>query len=243
MKTRSLLAFAVSVAVLLSCSSSSKLTHAWNDPEVTSHSFEKLTVMAIFPNMQVRTVSEDAMVRELAKRGIKAKPSYVDFPLAGQAKQFIGLAKDTGMVQQMKTSLQQKIKDKGIDGLIFINPFDIQKTTEYHEGSSISITGPAYGNYPGYYGNASPLAYRGSYYDYYTYAVGTVYSPGYYSTSTTYYLQTNLFDVETEKLIWAAQTKTVDYKNLEKEADQLASLLISDLAKRNIVLADSSALQ
>ena len=243
MNIKSLLAFAVSAVVLISCSSSSKLTSAWNDPELTSNTFEKLTVMAIFPNMQVRIISEDALVKHLAERGIKAQPSYRDFPLAGQAKQFLGLAKDTGMVKEMKASLQQKIKDKGIDGLMFVNPFDVQKNTEYHQGSSITIAGPAYGTYPGYYGNASPLAYRGSYYDYYSYAVGTVYSPGYYTTSTTYYLQTNLFDVETDRLIWAAQTKTVDYKNLEKEADLLAHLLVTDLAERNIVVADSLAPQ
>ena len=185
--------------------------------------------------MHVRMTAENAMVKHLNARGIKAQVSYDDFPLAGQTKQLMGLAKDSAMVAQLKASFQQKIKDKGIDGLMIMNPFNVEKSKEYHPGTGLTVVGAAYGNYPGYYGNAWPPSYPGMYYDYYTYAVGTVYGSGYYTTSTTYYLQTNLFDVGNKGLIWAGQTKTVDYKDLDKEADVLAGLLIADLAERNIV--------
>jgi uncharacterized lipoprotein YajG len=234
---RILLALSAILILVSSCSPSTSLTSAWNNPEQTNNTFEKLTVMAIFPDMHVRMTAEDALVKQLAAKGIKAFPSYDEFPLAGQTKQFIGLAKDSIMVNQLKTSFQQKIKEKGIDGLMIIKPFDVKTTQEYHQGPGFSIVAPAYGYYPVYYGNTGAINYPGAYYDYYAYAVGTVYEPGYYTTSTSYYLQTNLFNVKTNKLIWAGQTKTVDYKDLDKEADLLAHLLAIDLAQRNIVTA------
>jgi hypothetical protein len=211
---------------------------SWGNPEASQKNFQKLTVLAIFPNMQTRVAAEDALVSHLEAKGIKAYPSYRDFPLAGQAKQLMELARDTNMVKMIKQSFKKKISDKGIDALMFVNAYDVQKTKEYHQGSSLTIAAPAYGYYPGYYGNAYPTSYRGSYYDYYAYAVGTVYGKGYYSTSTTYFLQTNLFETVSSTLLWAGQTKTVDYQDLDRESDLLAKLLIDDLANKSVLSAN-----
>ena len=221
--------------IATACTSSSKLISSWKDPEVQSASYKKLMVFAIFPNMQTRVMAEDAMVNHLKSEGISAIPSYRDFPLGGMAKQFLSMAKDSAMVASIKKNIKQKIDNQEADGLIFISAFDVQKTKEYHQGSSLTIAGPAYGYYPGYYGNAQPYGYRGSYYDYYAYAVGTVYGPGYYTTSTTYYLQSNLFDVNKGNLIWAGQTKTVDYSDLEREADLLARILVDDIVEKQVI--------
>ena len=147
------------------------------------------------------------------------------------------LAQDTNMVKMIKQNFKKKISDKGMDALMFVNAYYVQKTQEYHQDSSLTIAAPAYGYYPGYYGNAYPTSYRGSYYDYYAYAVGTVYGKGYYSTSTTYFLQTNLFETASSTLLWAGQTKTVDYQDLDRESDLLAKLLIDDLARKSVLSA------
>ncbi len=235
MKKSLLSNLAIFIFIAVSCSSSSSLTSAWSAPGIEAKDFQKLTVMAIFPDMQVRVMAEDALVNELAAKGIQAQPSYRVFPLAGQVKQLMGMARDSNVVKMIKNGIKQKILDQEIDGLIFLNAYNIEKTKEYHQGSSISIAAPAYGYYPGYYGNAYPSTYRGSYYDYYAYAVGTVYGKGYYSTSTSYYLQTNLFDTSTDELLWTGQTKTVDYKDLERESELLSKILITDLVSRSIL--------
>lgn len=235
MKTKTYFSLAFLFIALFSCSPSTRLVSAWKNPETQSQEFKELMVMAMFPNTQVRVTIEDALVEKLKAQGVAAKPSYADFPLAGMTKQLMGMAKDTNIVNQIKNGFRQKIEKSGIDGLMFVNAFHIEKDKEYHPGSSLSVVAPAYGYYPSYYGNVYPSAYRGSYYDYYGYAVGTVYGQGYYTTTTTYFLQSNLFNVKTESLIWAGQTKTVDYKSLEVEAHVFADLLVKDMLQKEVV--------
>jgi len=229
------IAIAAIAMIAVACSPSTRLISSWKSPEVESAKYDKLMVFAIFPNMQTRVIAEDAMIAHFKEKGIKAIPSYRDFPLGGMAKQFMGMEKDSAIVAGIKQNIKDKIAKQEADGLIFISAFDVQKTKEYHQGSSLTIAGPAYGYYPGYYGNAQPYGYRGSYYDYYAYAVGTVYGPGYYTESTTYYLQSNLFDVKEGGLVWAGQTKTVNYSDLEREADLLGRILVNDIVEKKVI--------
>ena len=229
------LSLALILISFIGCSPSTRLVSAWKNPELETQNFKELMVMAVFPNTQVRVNIEDALVKHLREQGVNAKPSYADFPLAGMTKQLMGMAKDTTLVNQMKDSFRKKVENNGTEGLMFVNAFHIEKEKEYHQGSSLTIAAPAYGYYPGYYGNVYPTTYRGSYYDYYGYAVGTVYGQGYYTTTTTYFLQSNLFNTQTEKLVWAGQTKTVDYTDLETEADIFATLLVNDMKEKQVI--------
>jgi hypothetical protein len=56
--------------------------------------------------------------------------------------------------------------------------------------------------------------YYGSFGMYYGYGYGSFYSPGYYQTDKIYYIQTNLFDAQSEKLIWSAHSKTYNPESL-----------------------------
>ena len=146
------------------------------------------------------------------------------------------MARDSATLENLKQGFRDKVKRKGADGLMIISAFDVQKTKEYHQGGpSLVVAGPAYGYYPnGYNSEAAPFG-RATYYDYYGYNVGAVQSKGYYTTSATYYLQTNLFDVESENMIYSVQSKTVDYKDLHKETALLSQMVANDMAEKNVL--------
>jgi hypothetical protein len=192
-------------------------------------------IVAMTPNLQTRVTIEEAVVRHLKSQGVHATIGYDLFPMAGKAKELLGMARDSAMVASMKNNVRKKIKDNGVDGLMIISAFDVQKTEQYHEDASLTVVAPAYGYYPGYYGG-NPYAYTGSYYDYYAYTAGTVHSEGYYTTSTTYYIQSNLFETNDDKLIYAVQSKTVDYTNLNNEADLFATLLVKDMVEKQVMI-------
>ena len=58
------------------------------------------------------------------------------------------------------------------------------------------ITGPGWGGYGGFYGG------------FYGYGWGAAYSPGYLRTDTIVHVETLVYDLNQNKLVWAGQSKT-----------------------------------
>ena len=55
----------------------------------------------------------------------------------------------------------------------------------------------------------------GSYYGYYNHYYPQVYSPGYYSTDKTYYIESNFYDLELDQLLWSIQSEAYNPTSLE----------------------------
>lgn len=75
----------------------------------------------------------------------------------------------------------------------------------------------------------------GGYYGYYGYVFGHTHSPGYSSTNTSYRLETNLYDVKTEKLIWSGKSETLNPDSGKQMIDDVIKLVIQDLQKKNLL--------
>jgi hypothetical protein len=53
---------------------------------------------------------------------------------------------------------------------------------------------------------------------------GSVYSPGYYTTDKTYFLECNLYDLKQDgKLVWSGQSETYNPSSLESFAKSFAA--------------------
>ena len=59
--------------------------------------------------------------------------------------------------------------------------------------------------------------------------------PGYSSTSTTVRLETNLYDVKTEKLIWSANSKTLSRDASDQTIDEVINALITNLQQNKLI--------
>ena len=82
-----------------------------------------------------------------------------------------------------------KIRKLGADGILVTRVMDMETVKNYVPGQAYAV--------PSYYG------YYGGYYSY-SYS----YRPGYTETEGTAYLETNLYNVGDEKLIWSGRSKT-----------------------------------
>jgi hypothetical protein len=65
-----------------------------------------------------------------------------------------------------------------------------------------------------------PSGYRG-FYNYYNYAWTTHYDPGYVTEKRTLVLDTNIYDIEADALVWAARSHTVDPDQADSVIDDL----------------------
>ncbi|MGA9476894.1 MAG: hypothetical protein WBV21_03895 [Desulfobacterales bacterium] len=75
----------------------------------------------------------------------------------------------------------------------------------------------------------------GGYYNYYGYTFDTVHDRGFYSEIATVRLETNLYDVKTEKLLWSGQSQSEDVQSINKLIDEVIALVIKDLQKNKLL--------
>ena len=204
----------VFILFLTACTATTKIVASWKDQESPPKTYQKVAVVVMSPTTSNRAIVEDAVAQEFRSRGITANATFNTFPFAGKIGE---IDIDKATVEQ---KIREKINDNHFDALMTIVLLDKQKEERYVEGSSISLSAPVYG-YP--------------YYGYYSYAYSTVYSSGYYTSSTSYFVETNIYDVASEKLIYTAQTKTQDPASLEKEATNFAKIIVDNILVKKVM--------
>ena len=82
-------------------------------------------------------------------------------------------------------------------------------------------------------GGDAHRGYYGFYHSRYTYSYAR--DPGYSSTSKTIRLETNLYDVKTEKLIWSGQSKTLSKDSKDQIINDVIKVVINDLQNNKLI--------
>jgi len=216
MKSKFALAIIVLAASLFTGCVHTKLVGSRKLTEDAPKQFKSLGIVVISPKMSNRAIIEMAIADAFRAKGIKAMGTFDIFPMAGN-KEEIGKKMDQ---EALQLKIRQRVKDAELDGLLIISLLDKNQETHYVGGTSFGISAPVYG-YP--------------YYGYYSYAYSNVYNTGYYETTTDYFIESNMYDVATEKLIWTGQTKTEDPESVEKEAPELAKILVDEILLKQVV--------
>ena len=86
---------------------------------------------------------------------------------------------------------------------------DIEKETSYVQGTTTGY----YGGYGRYYG----------------YGAGMYSSPGYYTTDKNYFIETTIYSVEPNKLLWTGTTKTVNPSKMDKTVNEIADVVTAKM--------------
>ncbi len=73
------------------------------------------------------------------------------------------------------------------------------------------------------------------FYGFYLMRHSYAYDPGYSRTSKTILLETNLYDVKTEKLIWSGQSKTLSKDSKYQIINDVIKVVIHDLTKNQLI--------
>lgn len=121
-----------------------------------------------------------------------------------------------------KREIQNTIIRDGFDGVLTITLIDEDTETRYVRGSGMYRPYPHYGFY-------------GNFWGYYDYWYPRFYEPGYYVENKVYYMETNLYDAETEDLVWSAQSETYDPVDLESFADGFAEEIVEELDEQGLI--------
>ena len=207
-KTRSALLLLPLVAAL-ACAPSVQMTGQWVDKELFQPGkYSSMFIAVMSQNLSVKQVFENDLASEAASRGVKAVKS-------GDIFKPNFTAENAGS----KEAVLAKVRELGLETIFTVALKDKETSTRYVPGTVMYSPSPYYGGWGGYYSN--------------TYA--TVYTPGYYTQDKTYFVESNLYDVATEKLLWSVQSEVINPGKVEAVAEEYTSMLLDALAKEGLL--------
>jgi len=197
-------------AVLLQgCGPSQKITSSWAAPDAKAKGpYNKVFVVVLSPNSTANYDIESQMANTLIARGFKVVRSTDIFPPK------FSITKD-----MTREQLTESIAKKGCDAVLVLALLDSKTVESYSPGT---VYAPV--NY-GYYG---------SFYGYYNYYYPVVYSPGYYSYDKTFYLETNLYDLGNDKLLWSVQSEARNPSSIDDWFKKYSVMLINHLKSKGL---------
>jgi hypothetical protein len=199
------------IVILFSgCGPSQKITNSWINPEARSKGpFKSIFVMVLAHSQAASFDVEDRMALTISSRGNKAVRSSDVFPPQ------LSLSESFTREQ-----LAEAIKRTGCDAVFIIAVLDVKSVDTYHPGTAY---------YPMNYGM------YGSYYGYYNYYYPQVYSPGYYSSDKTYYIESNFYDLASDQLLWSIQSEAYNPTSLESWFKEYSYQLINELKNEKLI--------
>ena len=206
LKVLSLLLLAL---IMSECGPTQKITGSWADPEAKNFGpYSKVFVAVLTQNKDNNYYLETQTAKTLISRGYKVVKSNDIYPPSFSPK------KDF-----TKEQLKESINKTGCDAVLSLALLDSKIVESYHPGTTYSPY-----NY-GYYGN---------FYNYYDYYYPQVYSPGYYSVDKTFYVEANLYDLKSGKLIWSVQSEASNPKSLQDWYKNYSVMLINHLKAKGL---------
>lgn len=195
------------IFVFISCSSSQKVLSSWvNKEELKGKKYSKVFIAVLTQNTSSKTILEYDLAATLNEQGYQTVKSTD--ALSGSFRDNPNLTKDDVLA---------KVRETNCDVILTVTLLDSKTETRYVPGTSVYAyyaPYPAYGYYGGF----------GTYYGYYAPAI---YSSGYYTTDKTYFLESNLFDAATEKILWSVQSSTYNPDNIKEFSSRYCKLLVS----------------
>jgi hypothetical protein len=197
------------VILLLSSCANTKISQSWVEPN-HNKSYNDILIIGIGESEQSRRAYESYFADALRSNKIEALASYT-------------LIKSNEKID--RNTVVKAIEGLEVDAVIVTHMVAVDEETVYRPS-----TGYGYGG-GGYYGGA----HYGGLYNYYPHVNSYVHNPGYYTTHETYTLETNLYDVKSEELIWSARSRTFSPESVDEVIVDLTKLLIKDLEEKKLI--------
>ncbi len=233
------LVFGVLAAIIFSgCTKKvTTLLGSWTMENLEPKKYEKLAVLVFSPNVNARGNVELAVADAFEKAGVNAMSTFSLFTMASNMAEI----KAAGITdEQIEEAMKKKVLANNIDALLIITVLSTSENSRYVQGGGVSVgvgvSGGSMGFANPYYNAMAYPAYNYPYYGYYSYTVATTTSPGYYEKTTNAFLESNLYDIASEKLIWTAQTDSKEVTSVEKEAPKFAKIIVDDIIKKKVLL-------
>jgi hypothetical protein len=194
----------------VSCNNT-QLISSWKAPAATKsmEKYNKILVLGLTGNKdrELRETIENSVAKRLQDKGINVETSTRQYG----PKSFRTLDEDAAV---------KMVNDNGFDGVVIITLLDKNQERSYT---------------PGYVSSTPYAVVRNRWYGNYSVLYDRVYNPGYYSTTTNYTLEADLYRTKGDKLLYSAQAKSFDPNSAADLAGGFSKTLVQDMIDKGVI--------
>jgi len=210
---RSLLAGSLLLLVTGACATT-KFTSTWKAPDAQPlelRANDKVVAMVMAETPGLRRSGEANLADELDKRGLKGVPAYT-------------LIAEADVEDEAKA--RAAIEGSGAVAVVVLRPLGSEKEVSSTPGMYMgaSYWGAPY--YGGFWGGG-----------YYGYGWGGAWAPPEIRTDTYVYVETLVYDLRQNKLLWAGRTSTMNPSDVGSAVKELAAAVGRELRESGLIAA------
>jgi hypothetical protein len=198
--------FALFAAMAAGCASTSFVS-AWKAPVEGPIEFDnkRVATVVVSADETTRRVGETELARIISARG--------------KAQGVASYTLITGEQAKDKEGAKKKLQDAKIEGAVVMRVISSEQEISYSPGTSWYAPYPYYGSFYGYWGYGWPMAY----------------DPGYLRTDKVVMVETLVYSVAQDKLLWAGKSKTTNPSNIQKFVKDLADAAAKEMRKAGFI--------
>lgn len=216
MTKTSIIGLYASLLLLAACNTTTtNFSQSYRNPGYEETVFKKVMVIGVAQDQESRQAFENAIVSAIAKEGGTSQASITVLPHEEQVSE---------------DQLHAAIDAGGFDAVLITRLLSIDKSKEY--------TPPKKYNNPRtrYYPASPGWGYGyGGFYGFYGTTFAEVHEPGYFETSTTLKLETNLYSVATNELVWTGQSETIDPTSIDDARASITHAVAKKLKAERLI--------
>jgi hypothetical protein len=202
---RSVLAGVAALAVA-GCATTT-FNSTWKNPEAQAVTLDgqKVVALVVSKNESSRRGAEEALARELNKLGVQGVPAYTLLP-----------------TEQVRDKEQAKaaFEKAGAQGVVVMRVIGQEKELTSTPGGWYGA--PGYGSFWGGGG-------------YWGYGWGAVYDPGYLRTDTIVSVETLVYSLKHDKLVWAGRSETTNPSKADDFVRELTAGAVKEMKKVGLI--------
>ena len=198
-------------AVVLLAGCASDFVSSWKAPDATplQVSGAKVAAIVMMNDSSSRRAAEDALVRELNMHGAMGVPLYQIIPNDADAKD--------------EAKVKAALEAGGFGGAVTMRPVSKDKEVV---STPVTYVGPTYG---GFYGGYYPYGWGGAY--------GGAVVGGDIRTNTIVTIETLVYSLRQNKLVWGGQSKSTNPSSVDKLIRETAEKTARELQRQGLLPA------
>ncbi len=205
-------AFVAAGAMAVSACGSTSFNTTWKEPNaqpIKVEAGDKVLALVISQNEATRRGAEAALAAELNRGGAEGIPAYTVIP--DEAVQDQNKAKP--YIEKSGAKYAVVMRATGKDKEVSSTP----------TMGGYGMYGPGWGGYGGFYGG------------FYGYGWGGAYGGSTIRTDTIVYVETLVYDLTSDKLIWAGQSSTMNPSKADKMVKELVDEAAKEMRKQGLL--------
>jgi hypothetical protein len=125
---------------------------------------------------------------------------------------------DSYFNKQNEDAIRNKIKKDGFDGAVTMRLVNVEEEKYFNQNENL--------NYPGF---------NQTFTDYYLNSMNYSRSSGYYTTAKIFIVETNIYSLKENKIIWTGITESTNPKGIDKMTNEIVKVLYKKMIKEGFI--------